>query len=102
MQYSSHAELHWTSRVEKPAQRPRIHEVHAAAVPVTSTGVSFGEGVVIAMGPVAAWLSLVITHYIMVHCCLDQISSKDVHTLLNIPSNSSTAASERLFIVENE
>ena len=42
----AHAELHSTSLVAEPAQHPRIHEVHEAAVPGTSTSVSLGEGVV--------------------------------------------------------
>ena len=52
----AHTELDSTSWVAWPAQRPRIHKIHGAAIPDTSTqaGVSFGDGMVIAMGAVAA------------------------------------------------
>ena len=44
--------------VAGPIQRPRIHKVHGTAVPCPSKGVSFGEGMVIVMGPVAASIAI--------------------------------------------
>ena len=53
-----HTALHSTSRVAGPAQRPGINEVHGAAVPSPGAGVSPGEVVVVAMGPVAAAVAI--------------------------------------------
>ena len=50
--------LHSASRVAGPAQRPRIHKVHGAAIAGSSSGVSPGEGVIIAMGAVAAAIAI--------------------------------------------
>ena len=58
MTNSSHTALHSTSRVAGPAQRPGIHEVHWAAVRGPGAGVSPGEVVVVAMGPVAAAVAI--------------------------------------------
>ena len=46
--------LHSASQVVGPAQRPRILKVHGAAIASSSSGVSQGEGMVIAMGTIAA------------------------------------------------
>ena len=59
IKYRPHPSLHLTSRVAGPAQCPRIHKVHGASRPRhQGTGVSFGEGVVIAMGTVAASITI--------------------------------------------
>ena len=47
--------LHSASLVAVPAQRPRIHKVHGAAI---ACCVSQGEGVVIAMGAVATAIAI--------------------------------------------
>ena len=50
--------FHSASQVAGPAQRPRIHKVHGAAIAGSSSAVSTGEGVVIAMGAVAAAIAI--------------------------------------------
>ena len=50
---------------------PKTHEVHGAAVPGTSTGVSFGEGVVIAKGPVAASVAMAELDVAFINSCTD-------------------------------
>ena len=50
--------LHSASLVAGPAQCPRIHKVHGAAITCSSSGVSPGQGEVIAMGTVAAAIAI--------------------------------------------